>query len=159
MRARHFPSFFSSLDSRSLFFCRLTLPGGGECLSQAFLRRLRTDDPAYSVYTEYFQEMYDKFSTEAKEVPAAEVSSRLSGIAQKAAEADAAYVLMLQGSGNSDLAQRAKEGAEKLKLLSQASLIKGHQKTVGDLLRAVDEDSGRGVSMFKTHPLENPSIS
>ncbi|PHJ22258.1 hypothetical protein CSUI_003887 [Cystoisospora suis] len=122
----------------------LTAPGGGECLSQAFLRRLRTDDPAYSVYTEYFQEMYDKFSAEAKEVPANELSSRLSHIAQKAAESDAAYVLLLQGSANPEVASRAKEGAEKLKLLSKANLIKGHQKIVGDLLRAVDEDTGKG---------------
>ena len=46
--------------------------GEGECASQAFLRRLRTDDPSREVFCEYFEEMYSRFSS-AKEVKPTEL--------------------------------------------------------------------------------------
>ncbi|CDI74196.1 hypothetical protein, conserved [Eimeria praecox] len=60
-------SFADILEQRGPhWFC-----SEGECASQAFLRRLRTDDPQREVFEEYFREMYSRFS-EAKEVKADE---------------------------------------------------------------------------------------
>lgn len=58
-----FDSFADILEQRGEhWFC-----AEGECASQAFLRRLRTDDPQREVFEQYFEEMYSRFSS-AEEV-------------------------------------------------------------------------------------------
>ncbi|PFH35557.1 hypothetical protein BESB_052080 [Besnoitia besnoiti] len=95
------------------------LAAPGECVSQAFLRRLRTDDPAYEVYCSYFTEMYERFAS-AKEVSLADGRKLLKDIHAKAQEEERAYAIALQSMGSTELAQRAREGAEKLKALQAA---------------------------------------
>ncbi|XP_026193139.1 uncharacterized protein LOC34617378 [Cyclospora cayetanensis] len=62
-----FDSFTDVLQQRGdNWFC-----DEGECASQAFLRRLRSDDPMREVFCDYFEEMYSRFEA-AKEVKPAE---------------------------------------------------------------------------------------
>ncbi|KEP66652.1 UNVERIFIED_CONTAM: hypothetical protein HHA_268830 [Hammondia hammondi] len=110
----------------------LTAPG--ECVSQAFLRRLRTDDPAYEVYCSYFKEMYERFAG-AKEVSMEDGRKRLVTIAKNAQQEAAAYGLALKTMGSAELAQRAHEGAAKLEQLREAQ-----EKAAGKSAQTVQEN-------------------
>lgn len=84
----------------------------GECASQAFLRRLRDDDPARDVYCDYFEEMYSRFS-EAKEVNAEEMLKLMKEKEQRYLEDTEVYGISTVAT-SADTAAAAKEQADNL---------------------------------------------
>ncbi|KAL8437770.1 hypothetical protein Efla_006662 [Eimeria flavescens] len=118
------PSYATLLDSFSdvlekrgeNWFC-----AEGECASQAFLRRLREDDPARDVYCDYFEEMYSRFNN-AKELNTAEMLEKMSEKEQKQAAENEVYALSTVAS-SADTAAAAQEQAGKLNSLFRSKQL------------------------------------
>lgn len=84
----------------------------GECASQAFLRRLREDDPARDVFCDYFEEMYSRFS-DAKEITPCEMLEKMKVKEQRYWDDVEVYGLSLLAT-SADAAASAQEEANKL---------------------------------------------
>ncbi|CDJ46780.1 hypothetical protein, conserved [Eimeria brunetti] len=103
-----FESFADILEQRGEnWFC-----SEGECASQAFLRRLRSDDPQREVFEEYFREMYSRFSA-AEEVKADEFIK----VMQKKENAHKAEAQAYNHWHMANNAEKAKEEAEHIVVL------------------------------------------
>lgn len=90
--------------------CRFCVEG--ECASQAFLRRLRDDDPMKDVFCDYFSEMYSRFA-EAKEVKAKEFISLMKEKERKH-RADTEVYALASVATSADAAAAAKAQADNL---------------------------------------------
>lgn len=113
-------TFISSPYTRLDFFV-LRFCAEGECASQAFLRRLRDDDPARDVYCDYFEEMYSRFS-EAKEITAEEMMKLMMEKEQRHLTDTEVYELSAVAT-SADTSAAAKEQADNLKNLFKSKQL------------------------------------
>ncbi|KAL8271863.1 hypothetical protein Esti_004253 [Eimeria stiedai] len=112
-----FDSFADVLEQRGEhWFC-----ADGECASQAFLRRLRDDDPSRDVFCDYFEEMYCRFGS-GKEISVSEVLEKMKEKEKKHLTESEVYAVSAVAT-SPDTAAAAQEQATRLSHLLKSKQL------------------------------------